>query len=373
MKSWMKLPLLAVGAALLSTAAAKADTIIATVGPMTGQYAIFGDQMKRGAELAVAQINAKGGLLGQQLKLQIGDDACDPKQAVSVANDLVHRKVIFVAGHYCSGSSIPASSVYNEAGILQITPASTNPALTEEAAKKGWTNIFRTCGRDDKQGVVAGNFIAQRFGGKRIAILHDKSAYGKGLADETKKQLNSKGVTEALYEAFTSGEKDYSALVTRLKNAKIDLVYIGGYHPDVGLIVRQAREQGFNAQVMSGDANATDELWNIAGPAAAGLLFTFAPDPRKNPAAADVVAEFKKQGFDPEGYTLYTYAAIQVFAAAANQAKSVELDKLVAALHAGQAYDTVVGKLQFDAKGDVLDPKYVVYIWKDGKYGELQQ
>jgi branched-chain amino acid transport system substrate-binding protein len=137
--------------------------------------------------------------------------------------------------------------------------------------------------------------------------------------------------------------------------------------------VRQAREQGFGAQVMSGDANATDELRNIAGPAAEGLLFTFAPDPRKNPAAADVVADFRKQGFDPEGYTLYTYAAIQVFAAAANQAKSVELDKLVAALHAGQAFDTVVGKLQFDAKGDVLDPKYVVYIWKDGKYGELQQ
>ena len=220
--------------------------------------------------------------------------------------------------------------------------------------------------------MVAGNFIAQRFAGKRIAVLHDKSAYGKGLADETKKQLNAKGVTEALYEAYTSGEKDYSALVTRLKNAKIDLVYIGGYHTDVGLIVRQAREQGFGAQVMSGDANATDELWNIAGPAAAGLLFTFAPDPRKNPAAADVVAEFKKQGFDPEGYTLYTYAAIQVFAAAADKAKSVELDKLVAALH-GQAFDTVVGKLQFDAKGDVLDPKYVVYIWKDGKYGELQQ
>src|SRR5258707_404213 len=177
MKSWMKLPILALGAALLSAAAAKADTIIATVGPMTGQYAIFGDQMKRGAELAVAAINAKGGLLGQKLKLEIGDDACDPKQAVSVANDLVHRKVIFVAGH----------------------------------------------------------FIAQGFAGKGIAVLHDKSAYGKGLADEPKKPLKGKGVTEALYEPYTAGEKAYSALVTRLKNAKIELVYIGGYHTDVGL------------------------------------------------------------------------------------------------------------------------------------------
>jgi branched-chain amino acid transport system substrate-binding protein len=370
MKPSFFLPALALLPLALAAAPARADIPIATVGPMTGQYAIFGDQMKRGATLAIDDINAKGGLLGQKLTLAVGDDACDPKQAVSVANDMAHRKVVFVDGHYCSGSSIPASSVYNDNGILQITPASTNPALTEEAAKKGWNNVFRTCGRDDKQGVTAGNFIAATFPGKRIAILHDKSAYGKGLADETKRQLNSKGITEAMYESYTAGDKDFTALVTRLKQAKIELVYIGGYHTDVGLIVRQARDQGFGAQFMSGDANATDELASIAGPASEGLLFTFAPDPRKNPAATEVVAEFKKQGFDPEGYTLYTYAAIQVWAAAVTEAGTTDLDKVVKVLHS-RPFDTVVGKLQFDAKGDVLDPKYVVYVWHDGHYGEL--
>src|SRR5205085_8405638 len=178
---------LTLAAATAPGSASAQDIKIAVVGPITGSNAALGEQMTRGAKMAVADVNAKGGVMGKKLSLEIAEDACDPKQAVAAANDVVGKKVVFVAGHYCSSSSIPASAVYNEAGILQITPASTNPALTEEAAKKGWTNIFRTCGRDDKQGVVAGNFIAQRFAGKRIAVLHDKSAYGKGLADETKK------------------------------------------------------------------------------------------------------------------------------------------------------------------------------------------
>jgi branched-chain amino acid transport system substrate-binding protein len=361
-----------VGALLaLNMSVARADVTLAVIGPMTGQYATFGEQMKRGAETAVAAINQAGGILGQTVKLEVGDDACDPRQAVAVANQMTTKKVIAVIGHYCSGSSIPASSVYNEAGILQITPASTNPALTEEAAKKGWNNVFRTCGRDDKQGVVAGAFIAGHFKGKSIAILHDKSAYGKGLADETKKELNKRDIKEAIYDAYTAGEKDYSALVARLKKSNVDVVYIGGYHTEVGLIVRQAREQGFNAQFMSGDANATNELWAISGPAATGLLFTFAPDPRKNPAAREYVAKFQAQGFDPEGYTLYTVAALQVYADAAKTAQSLDLAKISKTIHT-KTFDTVLGPLGYDDKGDVNDPKYVPYVWKDGKYMELE-
>ena len=172
---------------------AQADIKIATNGPMTGQYAAFGEQMRRGAEMAVADINAKGGVLGQKLVLSIGDDACDPKQAVAVANKTASDKVVFVAGHFCSGSSIPASQVYQEEGIVQISPASTDPKLTEE----GRANVFRVCGRDDQQGIVAGDLLADKFKGKKIAFLHDKTPYGKGLADETKMQLNKRGVTEA--------------------------------------------------------------------------------------------------------------------------------------------------------------------------------
>ena len=353
----------AVAASLLGMSSALADILIATAGPMTGQYASFGEQMRRGAEMAVADINAKGGVLGEKLVLTVGDDACDPKQAVAVANKFVSEHVKFVAGHFCSGSSIPASQVYTEEDILQISPASTNPKLTDE----GGQNVFRVCGRDDQQGIVAGNFLADQYGGKKIAILHDKTAYGKGLADETKKQLNERGVKEAMYEAYTAGEKDYSALVSKMKGEGIDVFYLGGYHTEAGLMVRQAREQGYGVQLVSGDALVTDEYWKITGDAGQGTLMTFSPDPRKNPSAAPVVQKFRDQGYEPEGYTLYTYGAIQAWAQAVEKAGSTDTVKVQEALFTGE-FDTVLGKIGFDDKGDVTAPGYVWYVWKDGTY-----
>jgi branched-chain amino acid transport system substrate-binding protein len=357
----------AVAVAALGAGAARADIVIATAGPMTGQYASFGAQMKAGAEQAVADLNAAGGVLGQKLVLEIGDDACDPKQAVAVANQLVNKGVKLVAGHFCSGSSIPASKVYTEEGIVQISPASTNPKLTDEGSEY----VFRVCGRDDQQGQVAGKMLAEKYKDKKVAILHDKSAYGKGLADETKKSMNAAGKQEAMYEAYTAGEKDYSALVTKLKSAGVDVVYIGGYHTEAGLIARQMREQGMNAQIVSGDALVTQEYWSITGPAGEGTLMTFSPDPRKNPKAAPIVKKFRDKGIEPEGYVLYTYGAIQAWAQAAEQAKSVDSKKVVDALHKG-TFDTVLGTFNFDKKGDVTAPGYVFYVWKDGKYDYAQ-
>jgi branched-chain amino acid transport system substrate-binding protein len=360
-------------ATAVSTAAGPAsvqDIRIATVGPITGSNAALGEQMKRGAVMAVADINAKGGVLGKKLALEIADDACDPKQAVAAANDVVGKKVVFVAGHYCSSSSIPASAVYNEAGVMQMTPASTNPALTDDAAKKGWNNIFRVCGRDDAQGAVAGKYLADHYKAKKIAIIHDKTAYGKGLADETKKAANKLGATEAMYEAINQGDKDFSALVSKMKQANIDVIYFGGYQTEAGLIVRQSRDQGLKALLIGGDALVTEEFWKITGPAGEGTLMTFAPDPRKVPAAKAVVDKFMAQGYNPEGYTLYTYAAIQVFAAAAEKAKSTKLDDLSKAVHA-MTVETVIGPLSWDKKGDITDPKYVFYVWKAGKYAEM--
>ncbi len=339
------------------------DLKIATVGPMTGQYASFGEQMKRGAEMAVADINAAGGVLGRQLQLIVEDDACDPKQAVAAANKLVSEGVTFVAGHFCSGSSIPASQVYEEENILQISPASTNPKLTEE----GGDNVFRVCGRDDKQGQVAGSFLAKDFEGKKVAILHDKTAYGKGLADQTKKAMNDAGLTEAMYEAYTAGEKDYSALISKMKAAGIDVFYVGGYHTEAGLMIRQAHEQGYTPQLVSGDALVTDEYWKITGDAGQGTLMTFSPDPRKNPEASQVVEKFRTDNYEPEGYTLYTYGAIQAWAQAAEAAGSTATNELIASLRSGQ-FDTVLGNIGFDGKGDVTAPGYVWYVWKDGTY-----
>ena len=343
--------------------AAQADITIAVVGPMTGQYAAFGEQLRRGAEAAVADLNAKGGVLGQKLKLEVGDDACDPKQAVAVANQMANKKVVFIDGHFCSGSSIPASDVYKEEGMLQISPASTNPKFTE---RKYW-NTFRTCGRDDQQGEVAGNYIAKHFKNVNVAILHDKTAYGKGLADETKKQMHKRGKKEAMYEACTAGEKDYSALVSKMKAAKIGLIYLGGYHTEAGLIVRQAKQQGMKAILMGGDALVTDEFWSITGPAGEGTLMTFSPDPQKNPVAKPLVDKFLKQGYKPEGYTLYSYGTVQAWAQAATKAKSTKGSDIAKILKAGK-FDTVLGTFGFDGKGDVTAPGYVLYVWKNGTY-----
>ena len=350
-------------AGLAFAGAASADVIIGVAGPLTGPNAAFGSQLQKGAEQAAADINAAGGINGEKVVIELGDDVSDPKQGVSVANKFVGDGVTFVVGHFNSSVSIPASEVYAENGIFQVTPASTNPSFTE----RGLWNTFRVCGRDDQQGAVAGNYLADHFANKKIAIVHDKQAYSKGLADETKKQLNARGIKEVMYETITPGEKDYSALVSKLKAAGVDILCYGGYHTEAGLIVRQMREQGMNTKLMSGDALVTDEYWSITGPLGEGTLMTFSPDPRKNPVALPVVEKFRAKGIEPEGYTLYTYGAVQAWAQAAEQAQSLESDKVVAALRSG-TFDTVLGKIGFDAKGDVTAPGYVVYVWKDGKY-----
>src|SRR6266849_1007115 len=266
--------------ALAGTAFAQDTITIGVAGPMTGQYASFGQQLKNGADMALADINAAGGVMGKKLAIEIGDDACDPKQARAVGEKFAGMHVPFVAGHYCSSSSIPASEAYAEGNVLQITPASTNPTFTE----RGLWNTFRVCGRDDQQGAVAGNFIARNYKGETIA---------------------------------------------------------------------------------------TNEFRSITGPAGEGMLFTFGHDPRKKPTAAAVVKKFKDKGIDPEGYTLYTYAAIQEWVEAVKKAGSTDAKKVAATLKAG-TWDTVLGKISYDPKGDIKIVDYVVYKWnKDGNYTEL--
>jgi branched-chain amino acid transport system substrate-binding protein len=342
-------------------------TPVAVVGPMTGQYATFGAQMKNGAEMAAADINETGGVLGKKLDLSVGDDACDPKQAVAVANQMSGAGAKLIAGHYCSGSSIPASKVYADGDMVQISPASTNPTFTDDRAGP---NIYRVCGRDDQQGGVAGKYLAANFADKNIAFVDDKTAYGKGLAAETKKAMGEAGKQAAMEESITAGEKDYSALVSKLKQANIDVVYFGGYHTEAGLIIRQMRDQGMNTILMGGDALITQEFWSITGDAGEGTLMTFSPDPRKNPAAAELVKRFKDKGIEPEGYVLYTYAALQAWKQAAEKAKSVEREEIVKALNDTE-FDTVVGKFKFNEKGDPNLPPYAVYRWSNGTYEQI--
>ena len=365
------LAIFACGLALASCKGEEDNNVIkvAIAGPQTGQYASLGTQMTTGGETAIADINASGGVLGKKLKLEIGDDACDPKQAVAVANQLTGDNVALVAGHFCSGSSIPASNVYAESNLVMISPASTNPALTD---KRAGPNIYRVCGRDDKQGAVAGAYLAEHFGDKNIAIIDDKTAYGRGLADEVKKALNAKGVQEVFRESITAGEKDYSALVSKLKRAGVDALFIGGYHTEAGLILRQMRDQDMDTVLMGGDALVTQEYWSITGPAGEGTLMTFSPDPRQNPAAADVVKRLKAKGVEPEGYVLYTYAAVQAWKEAAEKAGSIDAPAVVKALNENTIH-SVIGDFKFDEKGDPSLPPYAVYRWSNGSYEQISK
>jgi branched-chain amino acid transport system substrate-binding protein len=365
---FFKLIGLAFGASLaLSTAALAQDITIAVAGPMTGGESAFGRQMRNGAEQAVADLNAGGGLLGKKLKLNVEDDACDPKQARSVAEKIAGAGIPFVAGHYCSSSSIPASEAYADGNVLEITPASTATKFTD----RNLPNVARICGRDDQQGPAAAAYISKAFAGKNVAILNDKTSYGKGLADETKKALNAAGFTEKMFESYNKGDKDFNAIVSRLKRENIDLVYVGGYHQEAGLILRQMRDQGLKTILMAGDAMNDKEFASITGAAAEGTLFTFGPDPRNNPAAKSIVEEFKAKNIDPEGYTLYSYAAVQVWSQAAKKVGSTDPVKVMAAIKANE-WDTVMGKLSFDAKGDIKQNSYVVYKWDaKGDYAEI--
>jgi len=333
---------------------------IAVAGPLTGPNAAFGAQLKNGAVQAITDINEAGGINGQKVELLFEDDVSDPKQGVSVANKLAGEGAKFVIGHFNSGVSIPASDVYNENGMLMITPASTNPQITD---RKLW-NVFRVCGRDDQQGTVAGQFIASTLSDKKIAIVHDKTPYGKGLADETKKALNAAGMTEVIYEGINIGEKDFSALVSKMKEAEADIVYFGGVHTEAGLIARQMKDQGLDAVLMSGDGIATDEFASIAGPAAEGTLMTFAPDPQKRPEAQDVLKKFQEKNVSTEAYTLYSYATAQIIAQAAAEAKSVDPKTVAEQMRSGQTFKTVIGDISFDAKGDVNRLDYTMYTWQ---------
>jgi branched-chain amino acid transport system substrate-binding protein len=358
---------LALAAALAFTATAQAQIKIGVAGPITGPNAAFGAQLKNGAEQAAADINAKGGINGQKITIVTGDDVSDPKQGVSVANKFVGEGVKFVVGHFNSGVTIPASEVYQENGVLVISPSATNPKLTE----RGMWNVFRTCGRDDQQGAVAGKYIAERYKGKKVAIVHDKTTYGKGLADETQKAMNKLGLKEVLYEGINTGEKDFSALVSKIKQSGAELVYWGGLHTEGGLILRQMRDQGVKAVMMGADGIADNEFAAIAGPAAEGTLMTFGPDPKKRPEAAAVVKAFEAKKIDPQAYTLYSYAALQVIADAANQAKSLDPKKVAETIKGGKPFKTVIGDLSYDKKGDVTRLDYVMWTWKKGADGKI--
>jgi branched-chain amino acid transport system substrate-binding protein len=364
-KYWLTGLVLAAGLAF--SGGANAQFKLGVAGPITGPNASFGAQLTNGVAQAAEDINAAGGILGQKIEVEQGDDVSDPKQGVSVANKFVGDGVKYVVGHFNSGVTIPASEVYADNGVLFITPSATNPKVTE----RGLWNAFRTCGRDDQQGRLWADYAIKNLKGKKIAIVHDKTTYGQGLADAAKKFMNEGGVKEVLYEGVNTGEKDYSAIVSKIKASGADFLMWGGLHTEGGLIVRQMRDQGLNTVMISGDGITDNEFASIGGPGVEGTLMSFGPDPRNNAAAKDVVAKFRAKGFEPEAYTLYSYAAVQIMKEAAERAKSTDPKKMAEVMHSGQPFKTVIGDIAYDKKGDRTSVDFVWYVWKKGDDGKI--
>ena len=342
-----------------------AEIVIGVAGPMTGDQSKLGGDIERGARLAMEEWNAKGGIAGKKIRLEVGDDQHDPKQANAVAHRMVNSGILGMVGHFNSSASIPASSVYHDAEIPMITPASTNPRLTEQ----GFWNVFRVCGRDDQQGKVAARFITDGLKAKKVAILHDKTTYGQGLADEVKKHLGSAQVV--YYDGVIQGDKDFRSILTSLKGKAPDAVFFGGIYPEGGLLVRQAKEAGLTAPFVSGDGMYDPEFVKIAGKAADGTYLTFTPDPEKLPNAKQFLQRYKaKHGAELAPYAIYSYDAANILLTAISQAKSHD-GKAIADVLRKIKYDGASGHVEFDARGDVKEAPYVVWATRGGKFEEF--
>lgn len=359
---------LIVGLALLAAPprSAASDLPIGFASPLSGPLWRTGERHHIAIEMAVRDLNEKGGVLGRKVTLVAADDGCGTKRAITAARRLVDAGVRVVIGHLCSHSSLLAAGIYEVADVLMISPSSTHPRLTEE----GRRNVFRLNGRDDDQGKLAGDFLADRFAGRRIAILHDGSVYGAGLAEEARRQLRARGVIETIYDAYMPNAPDYADVLARLRRAQIDVLYVGGYGPDAALILRGARERGDDVRLIGGDALGMDGFWAIAGELGEGTIFSYRPDVRDRPAAAKLLERFERRGLATRLGGLNTYAAVQVWAQAVERAGTLELSAVAAALRRGR-FDTVLGPVAFDDKGDLEDAAWQWKVWTEGNYVPL--
>ena len=359
---------LAVAALALAATPAFAQIKIASVGPMTGQYAAFGEQIASAARRWRSRTSTPpAASTARSSSCRSATMPAIPSRRPRSPTSWSSDKVVFVAGHYCSGSSIPASDIYKEAKILQITPASTNIKLTDDAAAKGNTTVFRTCGRDDVQGATVGAYIIKNNKNAKVAILHDKSPYGKGVADETKKALNEgrpegghvRGLQRHRQGLHRADQQDEAGQDRHHRARRLP-------HRGRAMLIKQSREQGFGAQMVGFDALEDAEFGKLGGAATDGVLMSFPPKAEDDPKNAALVKKFRDAKYDPAGYTLFTYAAVKVWADAANKAKSTDAAAIATALRSG-TFQSAVGPLTYDAKGDIKDPVYDIYIWKDGK------
>ena len=334
--------------------------------PLSGGNAKMGNDISQAATLAVEEWNAKGGVLGRKLEIVAFDDACDAQQSVTAAHKLVDGGVVAVAGGYCSSAAIPASAVYHDAGVAFVADASSNPKLTDQ----GFENVFRVIGRDDQQGPYAAGFMMGTLKAKKIAIIHDNTLYAKGLADATKAALDGKpGVQVVFFDAVTPGEKDFSAVLTKVKSLTPDVTYYTGYYPEGGLIAKQFKDLGVPGKFMAGDANNDPTFISEAGPASEGVYVTSTPLPQDQSSAKSFIDRYKKRwNQDPGPYSALEYDAVNVVINAIKQSGSTDRAAVIKAITATKNYQGATGAINFDKKGDRTSVLYITYIIKGGKF-----
>ncbi|GJE28263.1 branched-chain amino acid ABC transporter substrate-binding protein [Methylobacterium organophilum] len=340
----------------LLTVPAAAQVRIGLAAPLTGPDAGFGGGMRAGVEQAVADINRAGGIVGQKIQLVVQDDAGDPKQAAEAARRLAAAGVRLVVGPLDSGATAAALPIFEEAGLLAVTPGATWASLTARGAGR----LFRLAGNDAQQGAVAGAWLAETFQGRPVAILNDKTGFGRSLAEDAARVLRSRGGREALFEGINRGDKDFPALIGRMRAAGVEAVYFGGLAPEAAMLVRALREAGLQAPLVASDGILDKDFAQLAGPGAEGTLMTLAPDPPRLPETKGA-----KGARTPEDemFAAPAYAAIEVIRQGIEGARSTDPAKVAAFLHAGRPLRTVVGEVAFDGKGDLTRSPYRLHVW----------
>ncbi|MFT4508817.1 branched-chain amino acid ABC transporter substrate-binding protein [Caballeronia sp. 15711] len=360
---------LAAALALCASAIAYADTTvrIGHVAPLTGGISHLGKDNENGARLAVEEINAKGLTIGGQkitLQLDAQDDAADPRTATQVAQKLVDDKVVAVVGHLNSGTSIPASKIYNDAGIVEISPSATNPVYTQQ----GFKTTYRVVATDAQQGPALANYASKDLKLKSVAIVDDSTAYGQGLADEFEKTAKSLGMNVMSHDATNDKAVDFRAILTKIKGENPDAIMYGGMDATGGPFARQAKQLGLRARVLAGDGLCTDQLSSLAGDATDDIVCSEAGMAlEKMAGGAEFSAKFQKRfGAPIQIYAPFTYDAVYIVVDAMKRANSIDPAKILAAMP-NTDYKGVVGETTFDSKGDLKHGVISLYNYKAGK------
>jgi len=348
-----------------------ADVIkLGVAGAHSGDLASYGLPSVKAAELVVNEINAKGGVLGKKVVLFVEDDACKPELGSNVATKLISEGVDVVMGHICSGSTKAALAIYKDANIICISPSATNPPLTQSG---DYPNFYRTIASDDAQAKLEVDFTLDVLKVKKIAVIHDKGDYGKGLAEFAKKFIEDSGKGKVvLFEGVTPGAVDYSAVVQKIKRSKAEAVIFGGYHPEAAKIIMQMRKKRMKTYFISDDGVKDDTFIKVAGKYAEGVYASGPMDTSSNPLAiAATKAHQKAYGSDPGAFFLNAYAATQALLNAIEKAGTTDYKAVSNALKTYYA-DTPLGKIKFDAKGDAIGIGFAMYQVKDGVYVEMK-